>query len=153
MWKRVFTLIAVIGAALLVAAPAAYAEGPEPRGSLSAQGDGIAFLWGRGTVELRGNGVLWILDKGGDAEIEVTGTGQKKEYGDGWIQYAGFHGTASVSGSRIAVVVAGVDIDLQAQGRGRARLWGHGSYQSPAGEGEWKAGLVGARVRLAAPAE
>lgn len=153
MWKRVFTLIAVVAAAMLVVTPVANAEGPDARGSLSAQGDGIALLWGRGTVELSGNGVLWILDRGGDADIEVTGSGQKKEFADGWIQYAGFHGTATVSGSRIAVIVAGVEVDLQARGRGRVRLWGHGSYQSPGRDGEWKAGLLGTRVRLAAPAE
>ena len=122
-------------------------------GSLTGQGDGIAILWGRGTVDLSGNGTLWIKDRAGDAVTEVTGQGEKKEFPDGWLQYAGFHGTAHVEGSGVVVIVAGVDIELTAHGRGRAWLWGHGSYQSSGGAGEWKAARSGARVRLAAPSE
>jgi len=139
--------------AMLAVVPAVSAQEPQGIGSLSAQGDGIAILMGKGTVDLSGNGVLWIMDKGGGAVIEVTGYGQKKEFPDGWLQYAGFHGEAHVEGSRIAVIVAGVDIELTAEGRGRARLWGHGSYQSPDGDGEWKATGVGVHIRLAGPPE
>jgi hypothetical protein len=96
---------------------------------------------------------LWIKDAAGDAIIEITGSGQKEEFPDGWIQYAGFHGTAHVQGARIGVIVAGVDIELTSQGRGLARLWGHDSCQSPGGVGEWKTIGLGARVRLAAPPE
>ena len=55
----------------------------------------------------------------GNAEIQVSGVGQKKEFPDGWIQYSGFRGTASIKGSRIRVIIAGVDIDLHAAGRVR----------------------------------
>jgi hypothetical protein len=151
MLRKVLTLMAVIVVAMLVVVPVVSAEEVRGKGTLTAQGDGIAILRGKGTVDLSGNGTLWIRDVAGDAVIEVTGSGQKEEFSDGWIQYAGFHGTAHVEGSRIVVIVAGVDIDLTAQGRGMARLWGHGSYQCPDGAGEWKATGLGARVRLAPP--
>lgn len=153
MLRKVLTLIVVTVVAMLAVVPVVSAEELQGEGSLTAQGDGIAILRGRGTVDLRGNGTLWIMDAAGDAEIEVTGWGQKEKFPDGWLQYAGFHGTAHVEGSRIAVIVAGVDINLAAEGRGIVRLWGHGSYQSPDEDGEWKANGLGARVRLAAPPE
>ena len=153
MLKKVLTLIVVVVVAMLAVVPVVSAQESQGEGSLTAQGDGIAILRGRGTVDLSGNGILWIKDGAGDAIIEVTGSGQKEEFPDGWIQYAGFHGTAHVKGSMIGVIVAGVDIELTAQGRGMARLWGHGSYQSPDGAGEWEATRLGARVRLAASPE
>ena len=153
MLRKVLTLIVVTVVVMLAVVPVVSAEELQGEGSLTAQGDGIAILRGRGTVDLRGNGTLWIMDAAGDAEIEVTGWGQKEKFPDGWLQYAGFHGTAHVEGSRIAVIVAGVDINLAAEGRGIVRLWGHGSYQSPDEDGEWKANGLGARVRLAAPPE
>jgi len=153
MLRKVLTLILVVVVAMLAVVPLVSAQGSQSEGSLTAQGDGMAILRGRGTVDLSGNGILWIKDAAGDAVIEVTGSGQKEEFPDGWIQYAGFHGTAHVEGARIGVIVAGVDIELAAQGRGIARLWGHGSYQSPDGAGEWRATGLGARVRLAAPPE
>ena len=153
MLRKVLTLIVVVVVAMLAVVPVVSAQEPRGEGSLTAQGDGIAILRGRGTVDLGGNGTLWIKDAAGDAVIEVTGSGQREEFPDGWIQYAGFHGTAHVEGSRIGVIVAGVDIELTAQGCGLARLWGHGSHQSPDGAGEWKTIGLGARVRLAAPSE
>ncbi|MDY6892229.1 MAG: hypothetical protein SVO26_00735 [Chloroflexota bacterium] len=110
------------------------------RGTLTAQGDGIAVLGGRGVVDASGNGILWVKDRAGDATIEVTGYGQMKVYEDGWVQYAGFHGTAHIEGSRIIVVLAGVDADLTAEGRGRVRLWGHGTFQIGDRSGEWNTG-------------
>ena len=153
MLRKVLTLIIVAVVAMLAVVPVVSAEEMLGKGSLSAQGDGIAILRGRGTVDLSGNGTLWVKDAAGDAEIEVTGFGQKEVFPDGWIQYAGFHGTAHVEGSRIAVIVAGVDIKLTAEGRGIVRLWGHGSYQCPDGAGAWKTTELGARIRLEAPPE
>jgi hypothetical protein len=153
MLKKVLTLMVVVVVAMLAVIPVVSAQESRGEGSLTARGDGMAILRGRGTVDLRGNGILWIRDVAGDAVIEVTGSGRKEEFPDGWIQYAGFHGTAHVEGSRIGVILAGVDIKLTAEGRGLARLWGHGSYQSPDGDGEWKATGLGVRVRLAAPPE
>ncbi|TEU11553.1 MAG: hypothetical protein E3J21_23300 [Anaerolineales bacterium] len=153
MLRKVLTLIVVVVVAMLAVVPVISAEELRGEGSLTAQGDGMAILRGRGTVDLSGNGTLWIKDAAGDAVIEVTGLGQKEEFPDGWIQYAGFHGTAHVEGSRIGVILAGVGIELTAEGRGMAQLWGHGSYQSPDGDGEWEITGLGVRVRLAAPPE
>ena len=153
MLRKVLTLMVVVVVAMLAVVPVVSAEEVRGKGSLTAQGDGIAILRGRGTVDLSGNGTLWIMDAAEDAVIEVTGSGEKKEFSDGWIQYAGFDGTAHVEGSRIGVIVVGVDIDLTAEGRGMVRLWGHGSYQCPDGAGGWKATGLGARVMLAAPSE
>lgn len=153
MSSKMLALIVVIVVAMLAVVPAVSAQGQQGEGSLTARGDGIAILRGRGTVDLSGNGTLWVKDAAGDAVIRLTGTGQKEEFPDGWLQYAGFHSTAHIEGSRISVIVAGVDIELAAQGRGLARLWGHGSYQSPDGDGEWDAARLGVHIRLAAPLE
>ena len=114
-------------------------------GRLHAEGDGIAILGGRGVVDLKGNGILWIRDLRGDARIDVSGYGEKKEFEDGWIQYSGFRGHARVSGSRIVVCIAGVDIDLHAGGIGRAMLWGHGTCVMSGVDGEethdWSGGF------------
>ena len=157
--KRVLSLMlaVVIAVTSLGFAPAVFAEDTdgsaqvEGTGSITAQGDGIALLYGRGVVELEGNGILWIKDGAGDAIIRVTGTGNKKEFPDGWIQYSGYRGKAYIKGSRIGVVVAGTNIDLDARGRGRCILWGHGRFDVNGRPGEWKATGFGARIKLAAP--
>jgi hypothetical protein len=118
------------------------------RGELTAQGDGIAILGGRGIVDVSGNGILWVKDLAGNAVIEVTGYGEKREFEDGWVQYSGFRGSAHIKGGRIIVVIAGVDVELHAIGRGRAILWGHGSYELNGQTGEWNQNF-GARMRLA----
>lgn len=149
-------LAVLIAVTSLGFAPAVFADDTddsaqvEGAGSITAQGDGIALLHGRGVVELEGNGILWIRDGAGDATIRVTGTGNKKEFPDGWIQYAGFRGKAYVKGSRVGVIVAGTDIDLDARGRGRCILWGHGRYEVNGLPGEWKTTGLGTRIKLAA---
>ncbi len=114
-------------------------------GRLHAEGDGIAALGGRGIVDVTGNGILWVRDMRGDARIDVSGYGQMEEFEDGWIQYSGFRGHARVSGSRIVVVVAGVDVDVHAAGIGRAMLWGHGTCVMSGPDGEqtrdWSGGI------------
>lgn len=140
-------LLAIILVAGLGFAPAAYADdasadvsteaSTEGVGKLKAQGDGIAVLYDKGTIELSGNGTLWVKDSAGNAKIEVTGYGVKKEFPDGWIQYAGLRGTASIKGSNIRVIIAGTSIDLTARGRGGAILWGHGTYEMNGRSGQW----------------
>jgi hypothetical protein len=104
--KKVLTLIIVVMAIALVATTVASAQETEATdGGLRARGDGIAVLRGTGMVDLSGNGTLWVKDLGGDAIIRVTGTGHKKEFSDGWIQYAGFDGAAHVAGSRVHVIL------------------------------------------------
>ena len=149
-------LVAMFVVTTLGFAPAVFADDAEDgrasaagKGTLTAQGDGIALLAGRGIVRLKGNGILWVKDMAGNAEIEVSGIGQKKEFPDGWIQYSGFRGTASIKGSKIRVVIAGVDIDLHAAGRGVAILWGHGTYEINGQSGRWESERLGKRIMLA----
>ncbi|HIE12645.1 MAG TPA: hypothetical protein EYP63_04345 [Desulfotomaculum sp.] len=155
MKKLGWALVAVAlvtGMGFLFAANAPAAETQEVRiygaGTLTAQGDGIAILGGKGAVDLSGNGILWVKDLAGDATIEVTGHGRKKVFPDGWVQYAGLHGTAHIAGTRIIVVLAGVNVELEAHGRGRAILWGHGTYQIDGQTNEWRTGS-GTHLRLA----
>jgi len=142
------TILAMVLAATIGLAPAAYAADTSADvsangiGKLQAQGDGIAMLYGKGTVELSGNGTLWVKDNGGDAKIEVTGYGTKKEFPDGWIQYAGFHGNGNIRGSAMRVVLSGVDINLTAKGRGGAVLWGHGTYSINGITGQWSSNAL-----------
>ncbi len=153
------TVLALVLTLSLGLVPAAYAADTSTDvsangiGKLQAHGDGIAILYGKGTVELSGNGILWIKDNAGDAKIEVTGYGTKKIFPDGWNQYSGFHGTGNVKGSAIRVMLSGVDINLTAKGRGGAVLWGHGTYTVNGVTGSWAAGNTLSRTLTFAPAE
>jgi len=149
-------LVTSLGLGVVADASVASAESPEAdaanargRGEVTAQGDGIAVLGGRGVVDASGSGILWVKDVAGGAVIEVTGYGEMRVFEDGWVQYAGFHGNAHVEGARIIVVITGVNVDLHAEGRGRAILWGHGTYEINGQTGEWKQGF-GAGMSLAA---
>ncbi len=149
-------LVTSLGLGVVADASVASAQSPEAdganargRGEVTAQGDGLAVLGGRGVVDASGSGILWVKDVAGGAVIEVTGYGEMRVFEDGWVQYAGFHGNAHVEGARIIVVIAGVNVDLHAEGRGRAILWGHGTYEINGQTGEWKQGF-GAGMNLAA---
>ncbi len=107
---------------------AAWAQSGHGTGRLTADGDGLAALRGQGTVEVTGNGILWIHDQAGDASIQVEGYGVRTERPNGWVRYSGFHGSAVVSGSAITVALSGYDIHLEATGQGRFVLRGNGSY-------------------------
>jgi len=120
-------LIALIGATTCTP-QAACAQSGGGTGTLTASGDGLAGLRGNGTVTISGNGILWIRDHNGDATIQVSGSGFRRELPNGWIRYVGFNGSATVSGSLITVALSGYDISLQATGTGRFVLRGNGSY-------------------------
>ena len=145
---RVFVVLMLAVAIGLLVVPTAAAESPEhgPH-TLIADGDGLAFLFGKGTVDLTGNGILWVKAEEG-AIVEVTGYGQKEVFSDGWQQYAGFHGEAHIKGRRLRVIVAGVDVHLEATGRGRAFLWGHGTHQQGDDSGQWSTSGFGKPVGL-----
>lgn len=144
MNKRTVAIIGMLAAIGLLLAPAATAAPNEVwgKGSLIADGDGIAVLKGRGVIDLSGNGVLWVKAEPG-AVIEITGYGHKQVFPDGWEQYIGFNGTAHIVGSRLHVNVAGVSIRLGATGQGTVWLWGHGSYQRGGSNGGWDASGLG----------
>lgn len=149
MKRRVFTILMLLATMGLLVAPTAAAQSPDAH-RLIADGDGIAVLKGKGAIDLSGNGILWVKAEKG-AIVEVHGYGQKEVFPDGWQQYAGFHGTAHIIGSRLHVVIAGVDIHLEATGRGRAYLWGHGTHQQGNRSGLWNTSGMGASVALSEP--
>ena len=128
------TLAFVVG--LLMTGGAAAEQGGGT-GTLTAQGDGIAGLKGNGSITISGSGTLYIRDTAGDATINVTGKGTKRELRNGWILYAGFDGQAQVSGTQITVALSGINIHLQASGTGKFLLRGRGTYETSHGSGVW----------------
>ena len=120
-------LLVLVGTTALAPRPA-LAQSGGGTGTLTASGDGLAGLRGNGTVTISGNGILWIRDHNGDATIQVSGSGAKRELPNGWMRYVGFRGQATVSGSLITVALSGYDIHLQATGTGRFVLRGNGTY-------------------------
>ncbi|MCL7412343.1 MAG: hypothetical protein M8353_01830 [ANME-2 cluster archaeon] len=114
-------------------------------GSVDMRGTGTLTASGNGKVTLSGNmdinvsaksGVLTIADYDGNADIEVTGHGNRTELSDSTIKYTGFNGTASINGSSITVTINGDDIELTTKGTGSAVLRGHGTYTATPDSGE-----------------
>lgn len=135
MFKLMRSLVlSLVVAAVMV--PAAFAQATTGTGTLSANGDGLARLAGAGTVTVSGAGVLFIRDRGGDAVISVDGTGTRRA-GETWARYAGFNGSATVSGSDVVVWLSGSNISLSAEGTGVVYLRGSGSYTLAGDSGEW----------------
>ncbi len=105
--------------------------------SVEADGDGRAALSGDLTINLSADsGVLTITDFSGDARINVTGYGTKKEIGFDTVIYNGTDGSAQISGSSITVVIKGEGIELFAEGTGSAILCGYGTYTVYPEDGE-----------------
>ncbi len=119
--------IAILGISFL-GPQVALAESGGGSGNLVADGDGLAGIRGGGTVTISGNGILWIRDQAGDAEIDITGNGIRSDLPGGWVRYSGFNGSAVVSGSQITVALSGYSIHLQASGTGSFVLRGNGTY-------------------------
>ena len=119
--------IALLSAAMLAPQPA-LANSGGGTGTLIADGDGLAGIRGGGTVSISGNGILWIRDHAGDADISVSGDGIRSDLPNGWIHYSGFNGSAMVGGSQITVALSGYSIHLKATGTGQFVLRGNGSY-------------------------
>ncbi len=139
MKTRFLSAIALALVAMVaLSVPAFAAEEGAGTGTLTAQGDGMARMRGSGSVALSGTGTLYIQDFAGDASIEVSGKGRRQELRHGAIMYAGFDGTARVSGSQIAVSLSGKNIELQATGAGKFYLRGHGTYETDKGSGVWR---------------
>ena len=123
-----FAMIFALVATTAFAPQTAYAQAGGRTGTLKATGDGLAGIRGGGDVTISGSGILWIRDHAGDAVINVSGGGNRREGENGWVRYSGFNGEASVSGSQITVALSGFGIDLEATGTGKFMLRGSGSY-------------------------
>ena len=103
-------------------------------GTAAASGQGLFVAHGRGVVAVRGTvtyrsgtpaGVLLVKDIAGNATIDVSG-GVRGEF-MGFTAYAGFN-SATISGSDVGMVVAGVDLYVTATGTGLAYVLGDGAY-------------------------
>ncbi len=129
-----FTLALV--AALLLTAIAAAEQGGGT-GSLTAEGDGFAAMKGSGSITLSGSGVLSMRDLAGDADINVSGKGIKRQPNDRTVIYVGFDGQAQISGSNIVVSLGGKNIKLEATGTGKFLLRGQGKYHTDKEDGVW----------------
>lgn len=110
-------------------------------GTLTAQGNGRASVHGNGSISISGSGVLTIQDFAGDAVITVSGDGARREQ-DSIVVYAGFAGTAEISGSDVRVLLRGRNIDLTASGTGRVLLRGRGTYTVNGTSGTWSTGGI-----------
>ncbi len=135
--------ILVVGLLALLPAAALAQVGATGTGTVTAEGSGRAALVGSGSVQISGSGVLRIVDRAGDAVINVQGNGTRETQtlrGQQVVVYRGFDGTAYISGSGIAVELRGREIALSAEGTGTVRLRGSGTYMLNGTQGgEWSA--------------
>ncbi|MBP2030519.1 hypothetical protein J2755_001453 [Methanohalophilus levihalophilus] len=104
-------------------------------GNVNAEGNGTAVLSGNMDIEISAtNATLVIKDLAGDATIEVDGAydlfngGESRGQGTPAQVYHNFTGDASISGSRLTVVVHGFDISIEGEGSGSVLLSGEGTY-------------------------
>jgi hypothetical protein len=135
----IFSSAAVIAllAAVFFAPQTVLADSGGGTGILTASGNGLAWIRGNGAIIISGNGILEIRDHAGDAAIRVSGAGKKTELAGGVIRYIGFNGTATVSGSDVAVSLSGYNIRLEARGTGKFILRGSGTYTVNGVHGTW----------------
>lgn len=159
MTKNVRWIIGLLALVALLALPTAgfaqeYARGT---GVLHATGDGIATIHGEPAdyINLSGDGTLYIVDRGGDASIHVSGEGLRREMswqGQTLIVYRGFNGRAEISGSDVFVRLVGENIVLDAAGTGRVMLRGTGEYTLSRADGSHREGnwlSEGASIQMA----
>lgn len=153
MKRFTMAMMMVIALFFAVLPATTYAQGVEVAGSgtLTAEGDGRATLYGGGTFSAAaGAGQLWIYDRNGDADITVTGEGRLTKTvlanGDIRYYYRGFKGTATISGSDVGIILKGIDMTLAAEGTGHATLYGSGTYTVNGESGTWS--YKGMRLEL-----
>ncbi|GEM_PF-1019872 len=129
---RAGALLSIVVGLFLLAASAVFADTIDLQGTggLRATGNGNADLTlNGGTAHLEGHGVLRVKDVGGDASIDVSGTGNRQDLENGWTQYEGF-GSATISGSDVRITVSGSDLSIRAVGSGSATLDGSWSTET-----------------------
>jgi hypothetical protein len=140
--KKVSGLFAVVAAltmSLAAMAPqTAFAQSGSGTGTLTAQGNGLAWFSGSGTATVSGSGVLRIRDYGNDAQVSVQATkGAKRVLANGWTRYIGFEGTVTIIGDTFYVELGGKDINMSLDGTGKYVLRGTGTYTTSTESGSW----------------
>ncbi|CAD6494627.1 MAG: hypothetical protein LAKADJCE_00866 [Candidatus Argoarchaeum ethanivorans] len=94
-------------------------------GSLYAEGNGRAAIFGNVTINLSAENATIVVSR--NAEVTVNGNGTRVELENGNIKYQGY-GSFDVSGEQIHFAISGNDIVLEAAGTGRVLLCGNGTY-------------------------
>ena len=131
MKRSIAILMSVVWVLVMIPATLAQ-ESFSGTGTITAWGNGSAAMHGDGTVTITGNGVLYVIDRYGDAEIEVSGDGyrtERKYHGYTLLIYRGFNGEATISGTHFGAMLRGKDIHLTAEGTGKIVLKGRGEYE------------------------
>ena len=132
----------IIAAALLITlvlstTPTATAEELGGRGSIWAEGIGLAILRGSGEVQIQGHGagLVWVKDA---ESIEASGEGHKWEIPETKATVlAGWSGTIRISGHNMTIWMVGGVIEFTASGAGRVYLRGRGTYEINGCQGVW----------------
>lgn len=137
--KKITIGVAAIAASAALVTPA-FAASPSPA-TVSAGGTGVVTARGTGAAQFSGDidgmvvdgqGVLVVIDRGGDAKVVVHGMGHMTVKGN-VRTYVGFNGHARISGSDVTVKLAGVRVHLAAKGDGTFVLKGHGTFDTTPG--------------------
>jgi hypothetical protein len=124
--RRQWALLALGAALVLVLASgwAAFAQPANWTGSLSAQGNGTITVGFAGSLTATGQGAVSYYDGAGDAVVHVSGAGSKSVLASNNVQYSGFNGTLTLTGSSLTMVASGNSISVNASGSGQVTLDG-----------------------------
>jgi hypothetical protein len=142
--KKLTIGLAAVAASAALVTPA-FAASPAPASpaptTVSAGGTGVVTARGTGAAQFNGHisgmvvdgqGMLVVIDRGGDAKVVVHGAGHMTVKGN-VRTYFGFNGHARISGSNVTVKLAGVRVHLAAKGDGTFVLKGHGTFDTTPG--------------------
>jgi len=156
-WKALVSVFGcgIVALSVVMLVGTVSADGFVGTGSIVAEGDGWVWLHGEGEIVLSGQGTLVIVDRAGDATINIEHSGETassaapKQQPGGRLVFQRFDGTASISGSNVIVTMTGRNIHLEAKGTGVVRLRGHGWYKVNNSRGDWN--LRGPELRFGDP--
>ncbi|MGB9752043.1 MAG: hypothetical protein C0183_10605 [Roseiflexus castenholzii] len=135
--KDWFRLLLALGLMLALLAPARITLAVEADGmrTLQAQGKGIVKLVGDGSVSIgRGADAVWVKNA---TRIMTEGKGRRTVLPDGTVRLTGYTGAVTLIGEGMEVKVVGGVITIRAEGHGTATLYGAGTYETVAAQGEW----------------
>jgi hypothetical protein len=137
MKKRSIIVAAPLIALVVTITATASAEEIGGRGTIWAEGLGLAILRGSGEVQIQshGAGLVWVKDA---ESLEATGEGHKWEIPETKATVlAGWSGTIRISGHNMTIWMVGGVIEFTASGAGRVYLRGRGTYEINGSQGVW----------------
>jgi hypothetical protein len=137
MKKRSLIVSVLVIALVLSLTATASAEEIGGRGTIRAEGVGLAILRGSGEVQIQGHGagLVWVKDA---ESLEASGEGHKWEIPETKATVlAGWSGTVRVSGHNMTIWMVGGVIEFTASGAGKVYLRGRGTYEINGRQGVW----------------